>query len=119
MKGGAYLQAKKKHRAQFALADPFKYFDEANFKNPDGKNWNAPAGDFMAQEIPDWMPTTASKLVDYRAAPLFASGHFASVELSKLYFKFQIFLFNKLKKLIFSSLDSILSKTKGSCSPKD
>jgi len=73
VKGGAYLQAKKKHKAQFALADPFKYFDEANFKNPDGKNWNAPAGDFMAQEIPDWMPTTASKLVDYRAAPLFAS----------------------------------------------
>ena len=77
VKGGAYLQAKKKHKAQFALADPFKYFDEANFKNPDGKNWNAPAGDFMAQEIPDWMPTTASKLVDYRAAPLFASGYFA------------------------------------------
>ena len=74
MKGAAYLQAKKKHKAQFAMVDPFQYFLESEMKNPDGKNWNAPAGDFMAQEIPDWVPASAKKMVDFRVAPLFGTG---------------------------------------------
>lgn len=73
VKGGAYLQAKKKHKAQFKLVDPFEYFPESELKNADGKNWNPPAGDFMAQEIPDWMPQSTKKMIDYRVAPLFTS----------------------------------------------
>lgn len=73
LKGGAYLQAKKKHKAQFKLVDPFEYFNPEELKNADGKNWNAPAGDFMAQEIPEWMPVSAKKMIDYRVAPLFTS----------------------------------------------
>lgn len=73
VKGSAYLQAKKKHKAQFKLVDPFEYFAPDELKNVDGKNWNPPAGDFMAQEIPEWMPQSAKKMVDYRVAPLFTS----------------------------------------------
>ena len=68
------MQAKKKHKAQFKLVDPFEYFQPDELKNADGKNWNPPAGDFMAQEIPDWMPQSAKKMVDYRVAPLFTSA---------------------------------------------
>ena len=56
------------------MVDPFQYFKESEMKNPDGKNWNAPAGDFMAQEIPDWVPASAKKMVDFRVAPLFETG---------------------------------------------
>ena len=35
-------------------------------KTPDGKPWRAPEGDFMAQNIPDWMPTNVEELIDYR-----------------------------------------------------
>lgn len=73
IKGSAYLQAKKKHKAQFKLVDPFEYFAPEELKNADGKNWNPPAGDFMAQEIPEWMPESVKKMVDYRVAPLFTS----------------------------------------------
>ena len=39
MKGSAYLQAKKKHKAQFKLVDPFEYFAPEELKNADGKNF--------------------------------------------------------------------------------
>ena len=66
MKNSNYLVAKKQHKVQFKLLDPFLYFKESDLTNPEGKPWRAPEGDYMAQEIPEWMPENVKKMVDYR-----------------------------------------------------
>merc|ERR1711990_494333 len=74
LKNSNYLTAKKLHKGQFKLIeDPFIYFDETEMVNPEGKPWRAPEGDYMAQEIPEWMPANVKSMVDYGLSPFFAS----------------------------------------------
>ena len=61
------MTAKKLHKPQFKLIeDPFIYFPESEMTNPEGKPWRAPEGDYMAQEIPEWMPANVKTMVDFR-----------------------------------------------------
>ena len=63
------------------MVDPFNYFNEADMTNPEGKPWRAPEGDYMAQEIPEWMAANVEKLIDYRwvhTSSLFCSQYFLS-----------------------------------------
>jgi len=73
LKNSNYLYVKKNYKAQFKLVDPFSYFEESSLTNPEGKPWRAPEGDYMAQEIPEWMDKNVEQLVDYRVSPLFAT----------------------------------------------
>jgi len=73
LKNSNYLYVKKHYKSQFKLLDPFAYFKEEEVVVADGKPWRAPEGDYMAQEIPEWMADNVEKLVDYRVSPLFAS----------------------------------------------
>ena len=57
---------KKKHKTQFKLLDPFLYFEEDQMIVGDGKPWRAPEGDYMAQDIPEWMPENVLSMIDYR-----------------------------------------------------
>ena len=66
MKNSNYLYVKKHYKSQFKLLDPFAYFKEEEVVVADGKPWRAPEGDYMAQEIPEWMGGNVEKLVDYR-----------------------------------------------------
>jgi len=74
LKNSNYLTAKKLHKPQFKLVeDPFSYFPESEMTNPEGKPWRAPEGDYMAQEIPEWMPANVKTMVDFRLSPFFAN----------------------------------------------
>jgi len=73
LKNSNYLVVKKKHKTQFKLLDPFLYFKEEEMIVGDGKPWRAPEGDYMAQDIPEWMPDNVVSMIDYRLSPLFAS----------------------------------------------
>jgi len=73
LKNSNYLVVKKKHKTQFKLLDPFLYFEEDQMIVGDGKPWRAPEGDYMAQDIPEWMPENVLSMIDYRLSPLFAS----------------------------------------------
>jgi len=73
LKNSNYLVVKKKHKTQFKLLDPFLYFEEEEMIVGDGKPWRAPEGDYMAQDIPEWMPENVLSMIDYRLSPLFAS----------------------------------------------
>ena len=66
LKNSNYLYVKKHYKSQFKLLDPFAYFKEEEVVVADGKPWRAPEGDYMAQEIPEWMADNVEKLVDYR-----------------------------------------------------
>ena len=60
------MVVKKKHKTQFKLLDPFTYFKEEEMIVGDGKPWRAPEGDYMAQDIPEWMPENVLSMIDYR-----------------------------------------------------
>ena len=67
MKNSNYLYVKKHFKSQFKSVDPYNYFAESEMLNPEGKPWRAPEGDYMAQEIPEWMGPNVEKLIDYRS----------------------------------------------------
>ena len=43
----------------------------------DGKPWRAPEGDYMAQDIPEWMPENVLSMIDYRYHYIFMQDFFS------------------------------------------